>query len=216
MNVSFTSLVNLASESLGGTAVSASDEFFAPCKNLTRDAAAVFLGDKYTEQGKWMDGWESRRKREPGHDWCIVKLGLRGVVRGVDVDTSHFLGNFPEACSLEGTDSDDPKMAKWRPLAERTALRGGMRNLIAIADPGSITHLRLNIYPDGGVARLRVYGEVAPPALKGLVDLAALASGGRAICCSDMFFSHKDNLILPGRSPFMGGGWETKRRRGPG
>ena len=224
---SFIELVDLAAERLGGAAVLANDEFFAPKESLVRATPAEWREGVYTERGKWMDGWETRRRRSPGHDWCIVRLGLRGIVRGVVVDTSFFRGNYPEHCSLdgctvEGIPSADAiaRDAQWRELVPRTALQGDARNEIAVDSDTPVTHIRLNIFPDGGVARLRVHGEVIPdwPALAraGDVDLAAMENGGWVVVCSDMFFGHRQNLILPGRSTHMGDGWETRRRRGPG
>jgi len=215
-------LIDLASETVGGVAVAASDDFFAPKENLIKAADPVFLPDKYTDCGKWMDGWESRRKRTPGHDWCIIRLGLPGIARTVDVDTSHFLGNFPSHCSIDGANADgDPMDTDWRPVLERVRLKGDSHNLFDIQQAARVTHLRLNIFPDGGVARLRVYGEAAPDferlqAATEPVDIASVVNGGCVVASSDSFFGHAQNLILPGRPANMGGGWETKRRRGPG
>jgi len=211
----FTDLVDLASERLGGAAVSANDEFFAPRENLVKAAKPVWREHEYTDRGKWMDGWETRRRREPGHDWCVVKLGLPGVIRGVCVDTTFFRGNFPEACSLEvGEGPDGP----WVEILGKSELRGDSQNLFAIESSRRVTHVKLHIYPDGGVARLRVYGLVSPqPPMPGEeVDLAALENGGLVLAASDMFFGERHNLILPGPPLGMHDGWETKRRRGPG
>ncbi len=215
-------LIDLASELVGGVALAASDEFFAPKENLLKAAAPVFIPDKYTDRGKWMDGWESRRKRTPGHDWCVIRLGLPGVIRTVDVDTSHFLGNFPSHCSLDVSSvTADPAESDWKPALDRVRLQGDAHNVFDIGGAGRATHVRLNIFPDGGVARLRVYGDVAPDFEKlkssaDPVDLASVANGGRVVASSDAFFGHQHNLILPGRPANMGGGWETRRRRGPG
>ncbi len=174
-----------------------------------------------------MDGWETRRRRTPGHDWCVIRLGMAGQIRGVDVDTNHFIGNFPERASIEACFRPGrvekrallgPRTA-WREILPPSALRGGAANLFPIEARDVYTHVRLNIYPDGGVARLRVYGEVdASSALraKRLLDLASIRNGGLVLGASDMHFGSKDNLIMPGRSVNMGDGWETRRRRGPG
>jgi allantoicase len=220
-------LVDLAAERLGGAALLANDEFFAPKENLLRAAPPEWREGVYTERGKWMDGWETRRRRSPGHDWCIVRLGLPGVVRGVVVDTTFFRGNYPEGCSLdgcavEGTPSPEElaRDTSWREIVPMTRLQADARTEIAVKRDTAVSHVRLNIFPDGGVARLRVHGEVVPdwPALlrAGDVDLAAMENGGWVVVCSDMFFGHRQNLILPGRSTHMGDGWETRRRRGPG
>lgn len=212
----FRQLIDLASARVGGKALQASDEFFAPKSNLLKPAKAVFIEDKYTPRGKWMDGWESRRKRVPGYDWCVLSLGLRGVIRGVNVDTSFFTGNFPSHCSLDARDGKGP----WTEILPKTELKGNSDNFLPVRSDKPWDGVRLNIYPDGGVARLRVYGEVAPDwarkPKKSLVDLVAVENGGLPLLASDMHYSHPQNLIMPGRSKNMGDGWETKRRRGPG
>ncbi len=222
----FTDLIDLAAARFGGRALACSDEFFAEKENLLAPERAVFVADKYTDRGKWMDGWESRRKRVPGHDWCVVQLGLPGVIRGFDIDTNHFIGNFPEHASVEGCYSpgagiDDLVGAVWTELLPMKRLEGGAQNLHAIVNDQPFTHVRLHIYPDGGVARFRVHGIVRPDWAALIaggkpVDLAATVNGGRALISSDQFFSHPDNLLAPGDSTHMGDGWETKRKRGPG
>jgi allantoicase len=224
----FTDLVDLAAERLGGAVLLANDEFFAPKESLLKAARPVWREGEYTDRGKWMDGWETRRRRAPGHDWCVLRLGVPGLVKGVVVDTSFFRGNYPESCSLEACAVDgvpEPellasgRLAPWSDLLPKSPLRGDTENVFPVSTVRRATHLRLNIFPDGGVARLRVYGEPLPdPKLRPGVetDLAALEQGGMVVACSDMFFGHRHNLILPGRSLHMGDGWETKRRRGPG
>lgn len=223
--IAFTDLVDLAAESLGGHALIASDDFFATKDNLLKSSHAVFEPDRYTDRGKWMDGWESRRRRVPGHDWCIVRLGVPGRIRAVDIDTAHFLGNHAPYASLEGCVADPAAegaelrdTATWIPVIRSVPLARGSRNLCSSITDQVFTHVRLNIYPDGGVARLRVYGDphVELPEGDAAMDLAAITAGGRAIVCSDAFFSPMSNLIAPGRSTFMGGGWETRRSRPPG
>ena len=221
-------LVDLAAERLGGKALLANDEFFAEKENLLKPGRGIFIPDKFTDRGKWMDGWETRRRRTPGHDWCVVQLGLRGVIKHVDIDTNHFLGNHPPFASIDALSTSEPfrtdlttvdKMS-WTPILPQSPLNPGSQNLFDIASGEAWTHVRLNIFPDGGVARLRVYGVVVPDwsRLKPgePIDLVAIENGGVALACSDMFFSSMNNLIMPGRSENMGDGWETKRRRGPG
>jgi len=225
----FTELIDLAQERLGGAVLYANDDFFAPKENLLKASAPVFIEGKYTDLGKWMDGWESRRRRTPGFDWCIVRLGLPGVIRGVVVDTSHFKGNYPEQCSLEGCAIDgSPTLeglindsVQWSEILPVSNLNGDSLNRFPIANDHRWSHLRFKIYPDGGVARLRIYGEVVPDfdrlkQIGGEIDLAAVENGGLVLSCSDMFFGHRHNLIMPGRALNMSDGWETKRRRGPG
>jgi allantoicase len=223
----FTDFPDVAAERLGGRVLLANDEFFAPKENLLKASRPVWREDEYTDRGKWMDGWETRRRRTPGHDWCVIRLGVPAVVHGVVVDTSYFRGNYPEYCSLDACavaeETAPGALAKderrWIEALPRSPLRGDAENPFPLRYPDRITHLRFNIYPDGGVARLRVHGEPLPGAgvrPGALVDLAATVNGGLVIECSDMFFGHRHNLILPGRSTHMGDGWETKRRRGPG
>jgi allantoicase len=225
----FTELVDLASEKLGGAVIVANDEFFAPKENLLKPGSPVFIEGKYTDLGKWMDGWETRRRRTPGYDWCIIRLGAPGKIRGVVVDTSFFRGNYPEHCSLEACSVDElptiddltSENIAWTQLLPQLPLAGDSQNPFAVDSEQRFTHLRLKIYPDGGVARLRVYGEVVADwdrleRIGGDVDLAAVENGGRVLACSDMFFGHRHNLIMPGRAANMSDGWETKRRRGPG
>lgn len=224
----FAGLIDLAAERVGGRALYANDEFFAPKENLLKPGRGVFIPDKYTEFGKWMDGWETRRKRVPGYDHCMIKLGIPGVIKGVDIDTNHFLGNHPPYASLEACHmSDDATVdmltsasCEWQSILAKSPLKPGSQNLFAVASEQRWTHLRLNIFPDGGVARLRVYGVAKPDWSRfktdELVDLVAVENGGLPLACSDMFFSAMENLIMPGRAANMGDGWETKRRRGPG
>ncbi len=223
----FRNLIDLASERLGGSVLHANDDFFAEKENLLKPSKAIWKEHEYTDRGKWMDGWESRRKRVPGHDYAIIRLGVPGVVRGVVVDTSFFRGNYPESCSIEGTHTridasvDALHAAEWREILPRSPLQGDSENLFEISVTDALTHIRFNIFPDGGVARLRVHGEVAPDwrlvgGLGSEIDLAAAENSGDVLTCSDMFFGPKHNLIMPGRAHNMSDGWETRRRRGPG
>ena len=215
----FREWIQLQQPRLGTRVTYASDEFFGARERLIEPTAPVFIEDKYDEHGKWMDGWETRRRRAPGHDHCIIRLGVAGVIHGVDIDTSYFTGNYAPQASIDACVSDDDVPAgEWVELLEKTALNGDAHHYLAIEDDSTWTHLRLNIYPDGGVARLRIYGEVRPEpaAATGVIDLVALENGGRAIACSDEHYGSMHNLNLAGRGLNMGDGWETARRRGPG
>jgi allantoicase len=221
----FTALPDLASRRLGGGVVWANDEFFAAADNLVDPAPPVFQPKSFGPKGQIYDGWETRRRREPGHDHAIVRLGAPGVVCGVVIDTAYFTGNYPpqasiEACGVEGYPSPaELGNVPWFPLLPRVALAGDTSNAFSVDGDQRVTHVRLSIYPDGGVARLRVHGEVvADPRLLGLapVDLAAMEHGGHVTGCSDMFYGSPNNLLLPGLARTMGEGWETSRRRDDG
>ena len=223
----FTELIDLAAERLGGAVLAASDEFFAPKENLLKSAHPVWRDGEFTDRGKWMDGWETRRRRSPGNDWAIVRLGLPGTIQGVVVDTTYFKANYPEACALEACAANGhieterlASSGEWVELLPRTRLQGHSENAFPIDVPRRFTHLRFNIFPDGGVARLRVYGTVEPDwsrvARNQEIDVAAVENGGLVTACSDMYFGHRHHLILPGPALNMGDGWETRRRRGPG
>lgn len=214
--------VRLEQPRLGTRVVAASDEFFGAKERLIDFAEPVFVPDKYDDHGKWMDGWESRRKRTPGHDWCIVRLGIPGIVRGLGIDTRYFTGNYPPEASVEAcaSDKDVPGDTDWHELQPKTTLAGDAQHFLPIEHEQPVTHLRLNIFPDGGVARLRVFGEVTPDwtqfGRNEIIDLFALEHGGRALAASDEHFGSMHNLNLAGRGVNMGDGWETARRRGPG
>lgn len=211
--------IQLEQPRLGTRVTFATDEFFAAKERLIEPQDPVFIEGKYDDHGKWMDGWESRRKRVPGHDFCVVKLGLPGVIRGFDIDTRFFTGNFPPEASIDAcvSDNDEPEDG-WVELSPRAPLQGDDHNYLAVDNDQAWTHLRLNIYPDGGIARLRIYGEIRPAFSSdtGVIDLVALENGGRAIACSDEHYGSMHNLNVTGRGVNMGDGWETARRRGPG
>ena len=224
MTASDTPLIDLASRALGGSVVAANDELFAQRENLIRPEAPRFDPAEFGHKGKVYDGWETRRRRHPGHDWAIVRLGAPGVIGEVVVDTAFFLGNYPPEISVDAVrvtgypDAEELEKEDWRPIVARAAAAGGTENVYAVTDGRWFTHVRLSIHPDGGVARLRVRGTVVPDPqfLEGTVDLLAAESGGRLVECSDAFYSSPSNLILPGKARHMGEGWENARRRGGG
>jgi allantoicase len=215
--------VNLAQPRLGSEVVYATDDFFADKARLIDPAEPVFVPGKYDENGKWMDGWESRRKRTPGHDWCIVRLGVPGWIAGFEIDTRHFTGNYPPEAEILVCTSDEripDEQAGWIPVTPRVALQGDDRIYVPVDRDCGPTHVRLNIFPDGGVARLRVWGRVVRDWSKvdsdTPVDLLAVENGGRAIIANDEHYGRIENLTAPGRGVNMGDGWETRRRREPG
>ncbi len=227
---SFTELTDLAAERLGGKVLFATDDFFAEKENLLKPGRGIFIPDKYTDRGKWMDGWESRRKRIPGHDWAVIQLATSGRITGFDIDTNFFLGNHPPHASIEAayinnsSSITDPiaigwEKVLWKEILPKSHLDAGSQNFYLSTSDELFTHLRLHIYPDGGVARLKVYGNVykdwSSQNKNEEIDLAAAINGGAALLCNDMFFSSMNNLIMPGRGINMGDGWETKRNRTP-
>ena len=218
----FGRLPDLAARRAGGSVVGASDELFAEKENLIRSGPPGFTAGRFGHKGQIYDGWETRRRRSAGHDWAIIRLGLPGVVSGVVVDTAFFTGNYPpeisvEGCGVEGyPDPAELTAAEWLPLVPRAAVAGDAVNEFEVSAPCRMTHVRLRMYPDGGVARVRVHGAPVPdPRLLrgGLVDIAALANGAQVTGCSNMFYSSPSNLISPGEARTMGEGWETARRR---
>jgi allantoicase len=222
--VPFTELPDLAVRTLGGSVVYANDELYAERENLITAAPAVFAPATFGLKGQVYDGWETRRRREPGHDHAIVRLGAAGIIHGVVVDTSFFTGNYPPEVSVEATGAEgfpspaDLAGTDWVTLVPRSPAKGDARNTFEVSNPHRYTHVRLSIFPDGGVARLRVHGEVVPDPrfLAGTLDLAAAENGGTITGCSDMFYSSAAHLIAPGRARTMGEGWENARRRDDG
>jgi allantoicase len=222
--IDVTRLPDLASRALGGAVVVANDEFFAAKENLVLPEPAA-ARTEFGRRGKEYDGWETRRRRAPGHDWAIVRLGAPGIVAGVVVDTAHFTGNYPPQASLEGAaveghpSTDELLKADWQPLLPLSDLAGDTANAFRVDSDRRDTHVRLRIHPDGGVARLRVHGTVVPdPRLvdAGPFDLAALENGGQVTAVSDEFYGRPSQLIGRGPARSMGEGWETARRRDSG
>ncbi|CNE81368.1 allantoicase [Mycobacterium tuberculosis] len=219
----FTSLPDLAVRTLGGSVVAASDESFAAKENLVNPWAPAFAAETFGPKGQVYDGWETARRRAGGHDWALVRLGLPGVIRGVVIDTAWFTGNYPprasvEACAVEGHPSD-LSGADWVEIVPESPLKGDTAHPFQTRVERLFTHVRLNMFPDGGIARLRVHGDVVPDPrlLAGLtVDLAALENGARVIGCSDDFYSSPDNMLFPGLARNQAEGWETARRRDGG
>jgi allantoicase len=218
---------DLASRWLGGSVVAASDESFGDKENLLTPGLAAFEPGHFGYRGEIVDGWETRRRREGGHDWAIVRLGAAGIVTSVDVDTSFFTGNYPEHCAVEACGREGYPSpaeltgpdAEWVQIVPRSRLRGDAHNVFAVPDPRRFTHVRLSAFPDGGVARLRVLGQVVPDP-RGLeqltIDLAGQEYGGTVVASSDDFYTAASTLNRPDTARTMGEGWETQRRRDAG
>jgi len=215
--------VNLADPRLGAEVTSVTDDFFAPKDRMIDPGDPVFVPGKYDDHGKWMDGWESRRKRTPGHDHAVIRLGQPAVIQGANIDTRHFTGNYPPAASLQGCrhDGDIPDDdTVWTELLARVDLRGDSQHLFDIESDEAWTHVRLNIFPDGGIARLRLYGffhiDWSRRDPRETIDLLAVENGGRPIFANNEHFGILANIMAPGKGTDMGDGWETRRRREPG
>ncbi len=220
LDAAFAQLPDLASRVLGGAVVDANDDFYADRAALVMPTPAQ-PRTEFGYRGKVYDGWETRRRREPGSDYAVIRLGVPGIVRGVVVDTSYFRGNYPPEISVQAAAFEDYPSpaelatAEWTTLVARSAAKGDIANVYDVDDPHRWTHVKLVMHPDGGVARFRVHGQavVDPRLLQGTIDLAAQEHGGLLVECSNMFFSSPANLLLPGPARSMGEGWETARRR---
>jgi allantoicase len=221
-----TTWIDLADRRLGGLVLAASDEWFAPKEHLLDPGPPVFDATRYWTRGKLMDGWETRRHSPTGDDWAVVRLGAPGVVRSVIVDTTHFRGNAPTRCALDGRTSatpvlDDARAVTWIPLLDWTDLRADHVNHLDVTAGPRVTHVRLRIAPDGGVARLRVLGDAVtdlPLAADrhGALDLASAVNGGVVEAVSEEFFSPAHRILQVGDARDMSDGWETRRRRDDG
>lgn len=213
--------VNLASAGLGAKALSCTDEFFAPLERMLKDEPAVFIPDKFDDNGKWMDGWETRRRRDGGNDHAIIRLAVPGQILGFDVDTAHFTGNYAPAVRIEGCWSkDDPteNSADWTEVLPASQLSASSNHYLEATGTGTFSHLKISIYPDGGIARLRVYGtpQLDVEAVEGEIDLVSALNGGHIVAFSDAHYGAYHRLLAPGRGENMGDGWETRRLRAPG
>jgi allantoicase len=213
-------LIDLAQPRLGTKVIYKTDDFFASANRIINPTEPVFKVGVFDKHGKWMDGWESRRKRTAGHDFIIIKLGKPGTIKKVDVDTSHFNGNQPAMISIEGANSNSNKInqLKWQPLLSKKKTKANSHHYFTVNSNKVFTHIKFNIFPDGGVARLRLYGSIAKSnKLKNKkINLASLLDGSSVIACNNEHFGKAENILAPGKAKNMGDGWETRRRRGKG
>ena len=214
-------LIDLAQPRLGSKVIFKTDDFFASANRIIDPALPVFKEGIFDKRGKWMDGWESRRKRIQGHDYLVIKLGKSGRIHKVDVDTSHFNGNQPAMISLEGCNSksNNIKSLKWKTLISKKKTKANSHHLFKVSSNQIFTHIKLNIFPDGGVARLRLYGSITNEENKygnKNINLASLLNGAAIVACNNEHFGKAENILAPGKAKNMGDGWETRRRRNKG
>ena len=214
-------LIDLAQPRLGSKVIYKTDDFFASANRIINPSPAVFKEGLFDRNGKWMDGWESRRKRNLGHDYLIIKLGKPGKISKVDVDTSHFNGNQPSMISLEAcsSKSNSYKNFKWKTLLGKKKIKANSHHFFNISSKSTVTHIKFNIFPDGGVARLRLFGKISKDTINlknKTTNLTSLLNGASVIACNNEHFGKAENILAPGKAKNMGDGWETRRRRDKG
>ena len=221
-NNSMQGLVNLASPKMGTKILAFSDDFFGEVTRMLNDKDPIFIEDKYDNHGKWMDGWESKRRRDGGNDWAILKLGSAGIISKIEIDTSYFTGNFPPFFSLEGiySETEPNKDTNWKSLIAKTNLVGDCKNNFELNLKEKFNFVRLQIFPDGGVARIRLFGEVKYNwdrfNNEEIIELSSLKLGGSILAYNNAHYGDVSALLSEGRGKTMGDGWETRRRREPG
>ena len=221
-NNSIQGLVNLASPKMGTKILAFSDDFFGEVTRMLNDKDPIFIEDKYDNHGKWMDGWESKRRRDGGNDWAILKLGSSGIISKIEIDTSYFTGNFPPFFSLEGiySETEPNKDSNWKSLIAKTNLVGDCKNNFELNLKEKFNFVRLQIFPDGGVARIRLFGEVKYNwdrfNNEEIIELSSLKLGGSILAYNNAHYGDVSALLSKGRGKTMGDGWETRRRREPG
>jgi len=214
--------IDLANPLLGTKIIRCTDEFFAPAKRIINPLPPIYKENVFDNHGKWMDGWETRRRRSKGNDYVIIKLGKPGKIKFVDVDTSFFNGNQPEFAQLEGcfSENDNLKEVKWIKITRKNKIKPNYNNILKSKSSKTFNFIRFNIFPDGGIARLKLFGNIDlllhKFSKKNIIDLASVINGSQVIACSDEHFGNANNILLPGKSKNMGNGWETRRRRGNG
>ena len=212
-------LIDLAQSRLGSKIVYKTDEFFAPAKRIINPWPPIFKKGVFDKHGKWMDGWETRRKRDKGHDYLILKLGKPGKINKVDIDTSYFSGNQPSKISLEACFSKKKlpsNNSKWITIIKKKSTKANSHHFFYIKNKSIFTHIKLNIYPDGGIARIRIYGSMQTKKKFGkkIINLTSVLNGATPIACNNEHFGRAENILAPGTGKNMGDGWETRRSRG--
>ncbi|WP_419768519.1 allantoicase [Arcobacter sp.] len=220
-------MINVTSLDLGTKILYVSDDFFANAQRMLEESEAVFK-DEYDENGHWMDGWETRRRRDSKNDFCIIKLGVSAKINSFEVDTAHFKGNYPLAVSIKACYSKDindeeiinnPENFQWKELLVQSDLQGDTKHNFDSSCQDEITHIRMDIYPDGGIARFKAFGTICfDEKLYDMdnINVISMLNGARAVRTNNEFFGALKNILKEKDSLYMGDGWETRRRRTPG
>jgi allantoicase len=212
--------INLAEPRLGSKVIFKTDDFFASASRIINPNPPIFKEGVFDKHGKWMDGWETRRRRRKGFDYLIIKLGKPGKIFNVDIDTAHFSGNQPTHASLQACYSNKKKpnnKSRWITILNKKKLDPNKNHNFNIKNKSIFTHIKLNIYPDGGVARLRIFGEIEMKNVNfgsKMINLCSMLNGASIIGCNNEHFGRAENILAPGKGKNMGDGWETKRSRG--
>ena len=212
-------MIDLAQSRLGTKIIYKTDEFFSPAKRIINPWPPVFKEGVFDKHGKWMDGWETRRKRGKGHDYLILKLGKPGKIHKVDIDTSYFSGNQPRKVSLDACFIKKRlpnKNSNWTKILKKKSTKANSHHFFKIKNKSIFTHVKLNIYPDGGVARIRIYGsmQIKKKFTNKIINLTSVLNGAVPIACNNEHFGRAENILAPGTGKNMGDGWETRRSRG--
>ena len=225
----FEAQINVASADLGSKVIFCSDEFFAPAERMLQCSEPLWIEGKFDDHGKWMDGWETRRRRDGKNDYCFIKLGQKAVINGFNINTSHFTGNYTPGVSIMGgcfasdlSESDivnNTDNSVWFDLLKVQKLDGDSDNIFSSTDQQEVTHLKLTMYPDGGIARFHAFGSICfDDSLYDVqqTNVAAASAGARAIYANDEHFGKLQNILTEHAPLNMADGWETRRRREPG
>ena len=211
-------MIDLAQARLGSKVVYKTDEFFAEADRIISSNRPVFLKDKFDKHGKWMDGWETRRRRSKGYDYLIIRLGKIGKISQINIDTTHFNGNQPDYASLQACyckKNIPSRKVKWKTVLSKKKIKPNVHNIFNVKNDSVFSHIKLNIFPDGGVARLRLFGKILPRLnYKKIINLSSLLNGASIVACNNEHFGKAENILAPGTAKNMGDGWETRRSRG--
>ena len=215
----FKNTVNLAEPKFGSKIIYKTDQFFGAASRILNSQKPIFKEGIYDHHGKLMDGWETRRKRKVGHDYLIIKLGRPGKIFNVDIDTSFFSGNQPSQASLQACYSKNKlsKNTNWKTILNKKKLGPNNNHNFKIKNHSTFNFIKLNIFPDGGIARLKLNGKVDLEKinLKGKnVNLSLISNGSTIVSCNNEHFGKAENVLSPGVGVNMGDGWETRRSRG--